>query len=65
MVSKKLGNTSAICKKYYIHPVLLSLYEENKLSHYFKETDKVKQLCDKTELKGVEAILLKILSVDN
>lgn len=28
-VSKKLGNTHNICKKYYIHPGLIHLYEEN------------------------------------
>lgn len=30
-VSDKLGNTRNICKKYYVHPVLISLYGENKL----------------------------------
>jgi DNA topoisomerase-1 len=29
-VSKKLGNTRNICKKYYIHSGLITLYEENK-----------------------------------
>jgi len=31
-VSEKLGNTRSVCKKYYVHPVLISLCEENKLS---------------------------------
>ncbi len=31
---KKLGNTRNICKKYYIHPVLIQLYEKNKLNDY-------------------------------
>lgn len=34
-VSTKLGNSRSICKKYYIHPVLIQLYEENKLKNYF------------------------------
>lgn len=34
-VSNKLGNSRSICKKYYIHPVLLKLYEESKLKNYF------------------------------
>lgn len=34
-VSNKLGNTRTICKKYYIHPYLIQLYEENKLNKYF------------------------------
>jgi DNA topoisomerase-1 len=31
-VSKKLGNTRSVCKKYYVHPGLIQLYEGNKLS---------------------------------
>lgn len=31
-VSEKLGNTRAICRKYYVHPKIISLYEERKLS---------------------------------
>lgn len=30
-VSKKLGNSRNICKKYYVHPCLIQLYEEGKL----------------------------------
>ena len=38
-VSKKLGNTRTVCKKYYVHPLILTLYEENRL-HTFLATDK-------------------------
>ena len=34
-VSSKLGNSRSICRKYYIHPGLIQLYEENKLKNYF------------------------------
>jgi DNA topoisomerase-1 len=34
-VSNKLGNSRSICRKYYIHPGLIQLYEENKLKNYF------------------------------
>ncbi len=37
-VSSKLGNSRSICKKYYIHPGLITLYEENKLKQYFQVT---------------------------
>ena len=30
-VSKKLGNTRTVCRKYYVHPGLIELYEQNKL----------------------------------
>src|SRR6187402_578932 len=35
-VSKKLGNTRTVCRKYYVHPSLVRLYEENNLQRYFK-----------------------------
>lgn len=35
-VSKQLGNTRNVTKKYYVHPLLISLYENNKLDKYFK-----------------------------
>lgn len=31
LVSEKLGNSRNICKKYYVHPGLVRMYEENKL----------------------------------
>jgi DNA topoisomerase I len=36
-VSKKLFNTVAICKKYYIHPSVLEAYRKNKLFTEFKK----------------------------
>lgn len=35
-VSTKLGNSRSICRKYYVHPSLIQLYEENKLESYCK-----------------------------
>jgi len=37
-VSSKLGNSRSICKKYYIHPGLITMYEENKLKQYLQVT---------------------------
>jgi DNA topoisomerase-1 len=34
-VSEKLGNTRTVCKKYYVNPVIIALYEDNKLSDKF------------------------------
>lgn len=36
-VADKLGNTRAVCKKYYVHPRLLSHYEEGKLESYLEK----------------------------
>ncbi|HEY4107933.1 DNA topoisomerase IB [Puia sp.] len=38
-VSKELGNSRAVCKKYYVHPGLLRLYEENSLIKYIGENN--------------------------
>jgi len=35
-VSTKLGNSRSICRKYYVHPSLIQLYEENKLERFCK-----------------------------
>ncbi len=36
-VSAKLGNTRTVCKKYYVHPVLLELYKSKKLQECLKK----------------------------
>lgn len=33
-VAEHLGNTRTVCKKYYVHPLILTLYEENRLEAY-------------------------------
>jgi len=61
IVSRKLGNTRTICKKYYVHPVLLRLYEEKKLAKYLEELNKLELADNKTGLTCEEQILMKIL----
>jgi DNA topoisomerase-1 len=60
-VSKKLGNTRTVCKKYYVHPGLIRLYEENSLEKYLKELDVIEQPDDLSGLTTEEKILMKIL----
>lgn len=60
-VSKKLGNSRTICKKYYVHPGLLRLYEENALDKHLSELDKIEECDNKTDLTGEEKVLMKIL----
>jgi len=60
-VSKKLGNSRAICKKYYVHPELVRLYEENSLGKYLDELEKLEQCDNKTDLTNDEKVLMKIL----
>lgn len=60
-VSKKLGNTRTVCKKYYVHPGIIKLYEEKNLYTYLKELDKIEQPDDLAGLVTEEKILMKIL----
>jgi len=56
LVSGKLGNTRTICKKYYVHPHILSLYENSQLEKYVKSIPP-----SDTWLSSEEKLLLKIL----
>jgi DNA topoisomerase-1 len=60
-VSKKLGNTRTVCKKYYVHPGIIKLYEEKSLHKYLGELEKIEQPDDLTGITTEEKILMKIL----
>jgi len=60
-VAAKLGNTRAVCKKYYVHPRLLHAYENNALEPYLQEVRNSRNRPDKGELHNDERILLKFL----
>lgn len=61
-VSAHLGNTRTVCRKYYVHPSLVDLYENNSLKGYL---DKLKSNNHPDEiigLAGEEKLLMEILS---
>jgi DNA topoisomerase-1 len=61
-VSCKLGNTRTVCRKYYVHPGLIKLYEDNKLVKYLRELDAMENdPVDQAGLTAEEKILMKIL----
>jgi DNA topoisomerase-1 len=63
-VSKELGNSRTVCKKYYIHPGLIQLYEDNKLIKYLGEPDTTESAVSgdvQDRLTSEEEILMKIL----
>jgi DNA topoisomerase-1 len=63
-VSHQLGNSRTVCKKYYVHPGLIQLYEDNKLVKYLKELEsdtKLDEPAGPTGLTGEEEVLMKIL----
>ena len=62
MVSKQLGNTKNVCKTYYVHPVVLTLYENGTLKKYIKELDAIEVDDDKAGLTSAELVLMKILT---
>jgi DNA topoisomerase I len=59
-VAKQLGNTRAVCKKYYVHPLLLHLYENGLLQDYIVSPTE----CGKNNVPGLvdeEKILMHII----
>ncbi|MDF2438395.1 MAG: topoisomerase [Bacteroidota bacterium] len=60
-VSQKLGNTRTVCKKYYVHPMIIQLYEKQSLSSYLKELNKIEKNDGLTGWTAAERVLLKIL----
>jgi DNA topoisomerase-1 len=61
-VSAKLGNTRTVCKKYYVHPGILRLYEEKSLSKYTGELDVIEKADNLAGLASEERLLMKILA---
>lgn len=60
-VSSKLGNTRTVCRKYYVHPGLIKLYEENSLQSYLARLDEIEEPDERNGLTKAEKILMKIL----
>lgn len=58
MVSKQLGNTRTVCKKYYVHPSLINLYETQELKKYLSQLEKEKAAGG---LTPEEVVVMRIL----
>jgi len=58
-VAAELGNTRAVCKKYYVHPIILDLYVSKKLERYINELNEGENELAKFEM--AEKALMKIL----
>jgi len=60
-VSKKLGNTRTVCRKYYVHPAIIKLYEDNSLQRYLNALEEIEHCDGITDLTQEEKVLMKIL----
>jgi len=60
-VSKQLGNTRTVCKKYYVHPALVKLFEDNTLEKYINQLNAIEVDDCKTSLTKDEFVLMEIL----
>ncbi len=59
-VSKHLGNTRSVCKKYYVHPSIVELYENNKL---LTQLEKLKVGNESEELTGLANEEKKLMGI--
>jgi len=57
IVAKRLGNTRTVCKKYYVHPVILDLFVNKQLERFLHPGESK----NGERLSEAENILLKIL----
>ncbi|MEY8759492.1 DNA topoisomerase IB [Chryseobacterium tongliaoense] len=61
IVAEHLGNTSTVCKKYYVHPLVINLYENNTIKKYLDELEDIEINDGKAGLTQEEKLVLKIL----
>lgn len=56
LVSKKLGNTPTVCRKYYVHPTVIAAYEKGTIGNY-----KLKSNIKNNKLNPEEEALVRLL----
>lgn len=62
IVAHQLGNTRSVCKKHYIHPGILTDYENGNLEKYVAKIQEIETDCASDELiTPTEQVLVKIL----
>ena len=57
VVAGRLGNTRAVCKKYYVHPAILDKYANKELEEFFQKKEKNRD----ERFSEAESVLMKIL----
>lgn len=64
LVACELGNTSSVCRKYYIHPIIINMYENDSIKKYFTELDEIEINDGKSSLTKEEKVVMKILQTE-
>jgi len=64
-VAACLGNTRAVCKKYYVHPLIIDLYERDGLDVYLKKLSRGNATAKEADLGSVEKLLMLILEKES
>lgn len=64
IVASHLGNTSTVCRKYYVHPLVINLYENNSIKKYLDELEQIEENDGKADLTQEEKLVLKILETE-
>ena len=59
-----LGNTRTVCKKYYVHPLIINLYESKTLDKYLKQLNDIEADDNESDLTREEKILMNILKTN-
>jgi DNA topoisomerase-1 len=60
-VSLKLGNTRTVCKKYYVHPGIIDLYEKDEIEIFLKALNGNEEPDTPNSLSKDEKVLMKVL----
>ncbi len=64
MVAQQLGNTRSVCRKYYVHPLLLSMYENGRLDKYLDVAHVASTNGSAMVLSHEEKTVMKILETN-
>ena len=60
-VSSLLGNTRTVCRKYYVNPRILAMYESNSLSDWLKQIASASNTNGGGKLTEAEEVLMQLL----
>ncbi|WP_054851555.1 DNA topoisomerase IB [Olleya sp. ITB9] len=59
VAAQQLGNSRNVCKKYYIHPAVISSYQDGTIVNYFKQEALARKTANFTKMEHVMMQLLK------